>query len=135
MKKKVLIAVTIVFALAMAVYALNQTHSFHIGNADCCKKSDACPMKEKPAASSESPTTVAKTDSDKPSCCDDCPMKDKMADSDKMSRDNCPMKGKMADTDKTSRDNCPMKANTADSSPDNCPMKMKQPSKDAPKTD
>lgn len=135
MRNKVLIAVTIVFAFAMAVYALNQTHSLHIGNADCCKKSEACPMKEKQAASSESSTTVAKTDSDKPSCCDDCPMKDKMADSAKMSRDNCPMKDKMADTDKASHDNCPMKAKKAESSPENCPMRTRHPSRETPETD
>lgn len=74
MKKKVFAALTVVFALCLAitVYAFNQSSNAKT-SADCCAKKDSCPMKNKQAENAE-----------KTSCCDQddccckggsCPMK------------------------------------------------------------
>lgn len=74
MKRKVIMALTVVFALSLAitVFALNQNNVSPKTSADCCAKKDSCPMKDKQAKS------------DKASCCDkddccckggSCPMK------------------------------------------------------------
>jgi hypothetical protein len=76
MKRKVITALTVVFALCLAftVFALNKTNVSpkHTAGADCCAKKDSCPMKDKEAKG------------DKTSCCDkdDCCCKG----------DSCPMK-------------------------------------------
>lgn len=69
MKKKIIIALTVVFALCLAVtvFALNKSNVSSKAAMDCCDKPDNCPMKSKSAA------TVAKAD-----CCDNmdnCPLK------------------------------------------------------------
>jgi len=92
MKKKVIMALTVVFALSLAitVYALNQTNiSSNHTAADCCAKKDSCPMKDKQEANA-----------DKTSCCDkdDCCK----------SGDSCPMKTNGEKTD-GKKDSCPMK--------------------------
>ena len=97
MKKRIIIALTVVFALglAMAVYALNQTHVSHKTSADCCAKKDSCPMKKGDVTAT----------ADKASCCDkddccckggSCPMKmngEKSEGKDCCCKDgSCPMK-------------------------------------------
>jgi hypothetical protein len=78
MKKRILLALTavLVLGLAAAVYALNQTHNSHQRTADCCTKSDSCPMKNQ--------RHHTQTTAEKASCCDmdDCCCKG----------DACPMK-------------------------------------------
>jgi hypothetical protein len=112
MNFKSIIAFTVIFAFAMAVYALNQNHSLHFGSADCCAKNNSAAMKVNTAGTD----TVSHRD--------DCPMKAGMSESEKASCcDNCPMKDGAAGADKLSHDNCPMKAEGRSSSPDNCPMK------------
>lgn len=96
MKKRVIMALTVLFALglAMAVYALNQTHVSHKQAADCCKKSDSCPMKNKEAKA----VTTDCCDND--DCCckgGSCPMK-----SEKSEGKDCCCKG----------GSCPMKKKT-----------------------
>jgi hypothetical protein len=76
MKSKIIAALTVVFALCLAltVLALNKTNvSPKRGGADCCAKKDSCPMKKGDNQSAE-----------KHSCCDmdDCCCKG----------DSCPMK-------------------------------------------
>jgi hypothetical protein len=98
MKKKVITALTVVFALcfAITVFALNQSNVSPKSSADCCAKKDSCPMKDKQAKS------------DKASCCDkdDCCCKG----------DSCPMKmngEKSEGKDCCCKDgSCPMKKDT-----------------------
>jgi len=99
MKKKVITALTVVFALCLAftVYALNQkdvSPKHTTGGADCCAKKDSCPMKDKEAKA------------DKHACCDkdDCCCKG----------DSCPMK---MNGEKTDGKDCCCKGG------DSCPMK------------
>lgn len=96
MKKKLIMALTVVFALSLAitVYALNQTNVSSNHTADCCAKKDSCPMKDKQA------------NADKKSCCDkdDCCK----------SGDSCPMK---TNGEKTEGKDCCCKGG------DSCPMK------------
>jgi hypothetical protein len=83
MKKKLIMALTVVFAmcLAITVFAFNQTSLSSKHAADCCPaKKDSCPMKDKQAAA------------DKASCCDQddkCPMKTTGEKTD--GKDSCPM--------------------------------------------
>lgn len=99
MKKKVITALTVAFAmcLALTVYAMNQTNVSPgmTAKADCCAKKDSCPMKDKQASA------------DKASCCDkdDCCCKG----------DSCPMKmngekpAEGKDCCCSGSDSCPMK--------------------------
>lgn len=102
MKKKFLIALTAVFVLglAMAVYAFNQPNNSGKTTASCCAKSDACPLKNKNAATAENQS--ADSCCDKADCCcksGACPMK---AKGEKGAADccgdccggSCPMKNK-----------------------------------------
>lgn len=78
MKKKFLIALTAAFVLglAMAVYAFNRPTDAGKTTASCCAKSDACPMKNKNAATAEKQS--ADSCCDKADCCckgGSCPMK------------------------------------------------------------
>ena len=97
MKKKIFAALTVMFALSLAltVYAINQSSPVSTKTAaDCCAKKDSCPMKN----------NAAKTE--KASCCDkaDCCSKG----------DNCPMR---SNGEKTSEGKeCCCKGGT-------CPMK------------
>lgn len=107
MKKKILIALTAVFVLGLAavVFAFNQTNnSGKSTTADCCQKSDSCPMKNGVAKTDDN----QKSDSccDKADCCckgDACPMK-KQGESASANccasccGDSCPMKDKQAQT-------------------------------------
>jgi hypothetical protein len=73
MKKKIIMALTVVFALCLAVtvFAFNQSNVSTKTSADCCDKKDDCPMKNKSATT------------DKKDCCDkadDCPMKKQNAE-------------------------------------------------------
>ena len=96
MKKKIFAALTVMFALSLAltVYAFNQKSPVSTKNAaDFCAKKDSCPMKNK--------TAKAENESccDKADCCksDSCPMR---ANGEKTSEDKeccckggvCPMK-------------------------------------------
>jgi hypothetical protein len=98
MKKKVITALTVVFALCLAltVFALNKTNVSSKqtgGAADCCAKKDSCPMKN------------TEVKAEKKACCDreDCCSKG----------DSCPMKmngEKTEGTDCGSKgESCPMK--------------------------
>jgi hypothetical protein len=95
MKKKVITALTVVFALCLAftVYALNQNTVSPKTATDCCAKKDSCPMKDKQA------------NAEKASCCDkdDC-----------CKGDSCPMK---TNGEKTTGKDCCCKDG------DSCPMK------------
>lgn len=75
MKKKVITALTVVFALCLAltVYAFNGNGTITKTKADCCAKKDSCPMKNKENASAEKASCCDKDDC----CCkgDSCPMK------------------------------------------------------------
>jgi hypothetical protein len=78
MKNKILVALTAFFVLglAMAVYAFNQTNTSVSASASCCKKSDACPLKNKNAQTAENHTKSACCDNEN-CCCKTgaCPMK------------------------------------------------------------
>ena len=68
MKNKIIIALTVLFALCLAatVFAFNQSNVSSKAAMDCCDKPDNCPLKNKAAS-------TAKAD-----CCDkmdDCPLK------------------------------------------------------------
>jgi hypothetical protein len=97
MKRKVITALTVVFALCLAftVYALNSKNVSpkNTTGTDCCAKKDSCPMKDKEAKA------------DKASCCDkdDCCCKG----------DSCPMK---SNGEKTEGKDCCCKGGS-------CPMK------------
>ena len=91
MKRKIMTALTVVFALCLAftVIALNKTNVSpkRAAGADCCAKKDSCPMKNK------------EPQAEKASCCDksdSCPMKadgEKTEGKDCCSKDgSCPMK-------------------------------------------
>lgn len=75
MKKKVIAALTVVFALCLAltVYAFNQSSEVSVKtSASCCTKKDSCPMKDKQKSAEKSSCC------DKSDCCgkgDSCPMK------------------------------------------------------------
>ncbi len=75
MKKKIFAALTVMFALSLAltVYALNQSSTISTKTAaDCCAKKDVCPMKNKEAKTENASCC------DKPDCCckaDSCPMR------------------------------------------------------------
>jgi len=74
MKKKVITALTVVFALCLAftVYAFNGNNTTLKTKADCCAKKDSCPMKNKQANAEKASCC------DKDDCCckgDSCPMK------------------------------------------------------------
>jgi hypothetical protein len=102
MKKKIIMALTVVFALSLAitVYALNQTNvSSNRTAADCCAKKDSCPMKDKQANADK------KSCCDKDDCCckggaDSCPMK--MNGEKTEGKDSCPMMKKDAEKQTTS---------------------------------
>lgn len=98
MKKRIIIAFTVLLALSLgvAVYALNNINHSHGAKMDCCQKSDNCPMKNKQA------------NGEKTSCCDkddccckggNCPMK---AKSENASMENCPMMKKSAENKEVS---------------------------------
>jgi hypothetical protein len=95
MKKKVIMALTVLFALcfAITVFALNQSNISARTRVGCCAKKDSCPMKDKQAKSDKTSCC------DKDSCCckgDSCPMKmngEKMEGKDCCCQgDSCPMK-------------------------------------------
>ncbi|HEY0460372.1 MAG TPA: hypothetical protein VGC97_14640 [Pyrinomonadaceae bacterium] len=101
MKRKVITALTVLFALCLAftVYAINQktVSPKTAAKANCCANKDSCPMKDKQA------------NADKASCCDkdDCCCKG----------DSCPMKmnGEKSSEGKDcccKDGSCPMKKNT-----------------------
>ena len=75
MKKKIFAALTVVFALSLAltVYAFNQSSPVSRKTAaDCCAKKDSCPMKNKEAKTEKASCC------DKADCCckgDSCPMR------------------------------------------------------------
>ena len=74
MKRKVITALTVVFALCLAltVYALNKPSVSARTAADCCAKKDSCPMKKGDAKAEKASCC------DKDDCCckgDSCPMK------------------------------------------------------------
>lgn len=76
MKKKIFAALTVMFALSLAltVYAFNQSASSVSVKtaAGCCAKKDSCPMKNKEAKAENASCC------DKPDCCckgDSCPMR------------------------------------------------------------
>ncbi|MBC7900289.1 MAG: hypothetical protein H7070_09575 [Saprospiraceae bacterium] len=75
MKKKILLALSIlmVFGLAVVAFAYNQSTVATQAKTDCCKGSDSCPMKNK-AASGQTEACC-----DDPNCCcksgESCPMK------------------------------------------------------------
>lgn len=102
MKKKIMVALTVVFAMSLAatIYAFNQTSTTtSTPKADCCAKKDSCPMKK-------SENSEAKT-----SCCDkaDCCCKG----------DNCPMKSNGENqTGECCGGSCPMNKNKTSTSPD-----------------
>ena len=102
MKKKLIAALTVVFALSLAltVFALNKTNVAPqiAAKTDCCAKKDFCPMKDK-QKSAEKASCCEKDDC----CCkgDSCPMK---MNGEKTSEGkNCCCKG---------GDSCPMKKET-----------------------
>ncbi len=100
MKKKLIMALTVMFALSLAitVFALNQTNVSSNRTADCCAKKDSCPMKDKQA------TADKKSCCDKDDCCckggDSCPMK--MNGEKTEGKDSCPMMKKDAEKQTTS---------------------------------
>ena len=78
MKKRIILAVSVllVFGLAIVVFAYNRSnHSSHQAEMSCCCKDGSCPMKNKDAAS----TADMKDCCDMPDCCckggESCPMK------------------------------------------------------------
>ncbi|HEY8561224.1 MAG TPA: hypothetical protein VIL74_12685 [Pyrinomonadaceae bacterium] len=98
MKRKIMIALTVVFALSLAltVYALNKTNVSpkRAAGTDCCAKKDSCPMKSG-AGNAEKASCCDKDDC----CCkgDSCPMKmngEKTEGKDCCGKggDSCPMK-------------------------------------------
>jgi len=99
MKKKIFAALTVMFALSLAltVYALNNQPNVApklAAKADCCAKKDSCPMKDKQKSAEKSSCC------DKSDCCckgDACPMK---ANGEKPEGKECCCKG---------GDSCPMK--------------------------
>lgn len=100
MKRKIFTALTVVFALCLAltVYALNNQTKVSpkaISKADCCAKKDSCPMKDKQQSAEKTSCC------DKDDCCckgDSCPMKmngEKSSEGKScccMGGDSCPMK-------------------------------------------
>lgn len=120
MKSKSIFALIVVFALAVTVFALDQTHTLHFGNSDCCFKNDV---------RNEMKSKVA--DSDVSRMRENCPMKARSSEAG-MNCENCPLKAQNAGSGEMSCDNCPMKANRGDRSPVNCPMKA---SRDEKSTD
>jgi hypothetical protein len=100
MKKKILIVISalMIFGLAIAVYAINQSEV--TGSADkaaCCCMGDSCPMKSKENAAADASHKGM-------SCCgDSCPMKSGAAAATTGSccdccGDSCPMKAKESAT-------------------------------------
>lgn len=79
MKKRILLAITVllVFGLAIVAFAYNKTnHTSHKASMECCCKDGVCPMKGKGAASGEQTASCC----DSPDCCckgGACPMKNK----------------------------------------------------------
>ncbi len=105
MKKKLLLALTVVFVLglAMAAYALNQTNNPNkTASASCCSKSESCPLKNKNAQTAENHSEASCCDN--ADCCckgDSCPMKVQGETGSSVCCDNCcggscPMKSKEA---------------------------------------
>ena len=100
MKRKLITALTVVFALSLAltVYALNQKNVSPAAStkSDCCAKKDSCPMKDKQQSAEKTSCC------DKDDCCckgDTCPMK---TNGEKPEGKDCCCKG---------GDSCPMKKN------------------------
>jgi len=122
MKRKVITALTVVFALCLAftVYALNNTNVSpkRTAGADCCAKKDSCPMKDKEAKADKTSCC------DKDDCCckgDSCPMKsngEKTEGKDGCCKDgSCPMK---KDTEKQTTASVDMTNVTVVSDVENC---------------
>ncbi|MET0753424.1 MAG: hypothetical protein ABWZ66_08625 [Pyrinomonadaceae bacterium] len=83
MKKRILLAITVllVFGLAVVAFAYNKSNqSSRKASMECCCKDGVCPMKNKDAGVADAKATTACCDS--PDCCckgegDSCPMKNK----------------------------------------------------------
>jgi hypothetical protein len=81
MKKKILMAISVllVLGLGIAAFAFKTTNnSSHHAAMECCCKNGSCPMKDKSTATTGEQTTSC---CDNPDCCckggDSCPMKNK----------------------------------------------------------
>lgn len=86
MKRKIMVALTVVFAMSLAatIYAFNQSSAISsTTKANCCAKKDSCPMKK--SENSEAKASCC----DKADCCckgDSCPMK---SNGEAMNGENC----------------------------------------------